>query len=187
MVAMITDAVRDSYLAQWGEPSRKASFRVDEFEMEVFKWNAAANPEGVNLYATIGASARPIVGRDPSHRIEFFIVLLPARDEIASPLAALALYPTREGVALDHGHTVPADEPLWPGTEMRLFLVLRPIGDIISPLELPDGTHVEFLQAIPIFETELAYKAANNAEALLQLWEESRVRFWDANRSPAPA
>jgi Suppressor of fused protein (SUFU) len=183
---MTTDAVRDSYLARWGEPSRKASFRVDEFEVEVFKWNAAVNPEGVNLYATIGASARPIVGRDPSHRIEFFIGLLPARDEIASPLAALALYPTREGVALDHGHTVPADGPLWPGTEMRWFLVLRPIGDIISPLELADGIRVEFLQAIPLFESELAYKAANNAEALLRHWEESHVPFWDPDRPPSP-
>jgi hypothetical protein len=38
---------------------------------------------------------------------------------------------------------------------VRRFLVLSPLGDIISPLELPDGMHVEFMQAIPIFESEL--------------------------------
>lgn len=184
---MNTDAVRDLYVARWGEPSRNARFEVGGLEVEVFKWNAEINPEGVNLYATIGASARPMAGRDSNHRVEFFVGLLPAKDEIASPLAALALYPSREGVAIDHGHTIPADGPLWPGTDMRRFLVLRPLGDIIPPLELPDGLHVEFLQAIPIFDSELTYKSEHSAEALLSRWEESRVRFWDPSRSPEAA
>ncbi len=77
-------------------------------------------------------------------------------------------------------------EALLPGTDLRWFLVLRPVGDIIPPLELPDGMHVEFLQAIPIFESELAYKAAHGAEALLSLWEEEQVPFWDPGRSPVP-
>lgn len=183
----ITEAVRDLYVARWGEPSRNARFNVDEFEVEVFKWSAEANPEGVNLYATVGASARPMAGRDPNHRVEFFLGLLPARDEVASPLAALALYPRREGVALEHGHTVPAEGPLWPGTDMRRFLVVRPISDIISALDLPDGLHIEFLQALPIFESELAYKAEHDAEALLRRSEESKVPFWDPGRAPQPA
>ena len=61
-------------------------------------------------------------------------------------------------MAVGHGETVPANGPLWPGTAMCRFLVLRPIGEIISPLELPDGMHVEFMQAIPIFESEFAAK-----------------------------
>ena len=183
---MIIDAVRDLYLARWGEPSRNARFHVDGLDVEIFKWSADVNAEGVNLYVTIGASARPLAGLDPGHRIEFFTGLLPPRDDIASPLAELALYSAREGVALDHGHTVPTGGALLSGTDLRWFLVLRPVGDIIPPLELPDGMHVEFLQAIPIFESELAYKAAHGAEALLSLWEEARVPFWDTGRSPAP-
>jgi Suppressor of fused protein (SUFU) len=183
---MVIGAVRDLYIARWGEPSRNARFQVDGFEVEIFKWSAEVNREGVNLYVTTGASARPLAGRDTGHRVEFFTGLLPARDEIASPLAALALRSAREGVALDHGHTVPAGGPLWPGTDMRWFLVLRPVGDIIAPLELLDGVHVDFLQAIPIFESELAYKAEHGAEALLALWEAKQVPFWDSGRSPVP-
>jgi hypothetical protein len=70
---------------------------------------------------------------------------------------------------------------------MRRFLVLRPLGDLIPPLELPDGLHVEFLQATPIFDSELAYKSGHGAESLLRRWEESGVPFWDPNRSPEPA
>jgi hypothetical protein len=128
-----------------------------------------------------------MAGREPNDRVEFFMGLLPAKDEIASPLAALALYPTREGMALDHGHTVPAGGPLWPGTDMHRFLLLRPGGFAIPPLELPEGVHVEFLRAIPIFESELAYKSKHTADGLLRLWEGMRVPFWDPNRSLEPA
>lgn len=186
-VQMIMDAVRDLYVARWGEPSRRANFQVGEFSVEVYKWNAETTSEGVNLYATLGASARPMAGQDPKHRLEFFIGLLPAVDAVASPLAALALYSAREGVALDHGHTVPVDGGLWAGTEMRRFLVVRPVGDIIQPLTLADGTHIEFLQALPIYDSELSYKTDHGAEALLERWEQSKVRFWDPNRTSEPA
>lgn len=183
---MIRDAVSDLYLARWGEPSRKASFQVGESDVDVWKWAADATSEGVCLYATMGASDRPMVGRDSKHRIEFFVGLLPEMDAVASPLAALALHSTREGVAVDHGHTVPVDGQLWPGTAMNRFLVVRPVGDIIEPLTLVDGTHIEFLQALPIFESEAAYKATHGAEALLARWERSQVAFWDPCRAGEP-
>ena len=44
----------------------------------------------------------------------------------------------------------------FPGESSRRFLGVRPLGHVIPPLELPDGQHVEFLQAIPIFESERA-------------------------------
>ena len=69
---------------------------------------------------------------------------------------------------------------------MSAFLVMRPSGDIISPVKLPDGLQVEFLQAIPVFESEIAFKAEHGAEALIRRWEDLGVRFWDPNRNPEP-
>lgn len=181
----VVEAVRDLYRAHWGEPSRRARFEIGESAIEIFKWAANANPEGVALYATLGASAHSMVGRDPNHRVEFFLGLVPERDEVASALAALGLYPAREGVALDHGHTVPADGPLWPGTQMRSFLVLRPLKDFLPPLELSDGLHVDFLQAVPLFDSERAFKSEHGAEALLNRWEQDGVPFWNPERAPA--
>jgi Suppressor of fused protein (SUFU) len=86
--------------------------------------------------------------------------LIPEKDDVASPLAALALYHARKGASVGHGDTVAAEQPLWPGTEMRRFLVVRPRDDYLPPLNLTDDLHVEFLQAIPIFESELEYKRA---------------------------
>lgn len=182
---IVTDAVRDLCQAHWGEPSRRARFEVGEFGIEIYKWAADADPEGVALYATIGASTRPMLGRDPNHRVEFFLGLVPERDDVGSALAALGLYSAREGVTLDHGHTVPADGPLWPGTPMRTFMVLRPLSDFLPPLELPDGLHVDFLQAIPLFDAERAFNSEHGAEALLQRWERDGVPFWNAERAPS--
>jgi hypothetical protein len=180
----MTEAVRDLYRAHWGEPTRTARFETGDLAIEVLKWDANASSEGVALYATAGASNWPVDGRRPAHRTEFFVGLLPARDEIASPLAALGLYSVREGVPLDHGHTVPSGRPIWPGSPMELFLVMRPRSDFLPPLELPDRLHVEFLQAIPISRSELEFKREFGADALVREWEDAEIAFWSSERSP---
>ena len=43
--------------------------------------------------------------------------------------------------------------------------------------------HVEFLQAIPIYESERRFKNQHSAEALLERWEDAQVRFWDPRRA----
>ena len=43
---------------------------------------------------------------------------------------------------------------------MSVFLVARPLPDFLPPLVLPSNLHVEFLQAIPIFDPERAYSHA---------------------------
>jgi hypothetical protein len=182
-----SQAVRETYRAQWGESARKARFEVEDFAIEVLKWDAGGNREGVNIYATVGASAYPVAGRSLAHRYEFFIGLLPARDEIASGLAALGLYSAREKVELDHGHTVPTGDPPWPGSAMIAFLVVRPLSEFLPAIQLPDQVHVEFLQAIPIYASERAFKASHGAEALLERWEKAGVPFWNPDRPPNPA
>jgi hypothetical protein len=176
------EAVCDAYTTRWGEASRRAVFRTGADEMTVLKWDAAANGEGVDLYATLGASAEDMPGAEPGHRVEYFVGLLPGRDEIASAVPALGLFARREGVLVDHGHTIPADGPLWPGTVMKTFLVLRQISDVLPALSLPGQLHVDFLQAVPVFESERLFKVVNGTEALLRRWEQTGTPFWDPAR-----
>lgn len=183
----VLDAVSDVYRARWGDPSRQAAFRTGSDQIEVFKWDAAANGLGGDLYATLGGSAEDMPGAERGHRVEYLVELKPGRDDIASALAALGLFARREREFVDHGHTVPADGPLWPGTQMSTFLVLRQIGKIVPALELPDGVHVEFLQAVPMFESERRFKVTHGAEALMRRWEATRTPFWDPSRRAEPA
>jgi hypothetical protein len=176
----VADAVRALYRANWGEPIRRAAFG-DDVLIEVEKWVA----EGVTIYATVGASNVPAL-HDDRHRVEFFTGLTPERDDVALALGHLALYAVTGGDEVEHGHTVPMPGPLWPGTEMRRFLVMRPTGGFLDGLDLPDGLHVVFLQAIPIFDSERELAASIGADALIDRWSKATVPFWDPMRLPSP-
>ncbi len=152
------------------------------WSLKFSKWAGAATGEGVTLYTTVGAGDYAMETAHPSHRVEFFLGLLPEKDEIASALAALALYPRRRAVIVDHGHTIPSVEPFWSGTAMRDFVITRSLVPIIEAIEVENGIHVEFLQVIPIFESELAYKKKHGYEALRDHWKERRVEFWNPDR-----
>jgi len=180
-------AVADHYRSVWGEPSRWLWFQIEGHYVEVHKWDATAgtNPEGVALYATMGSSVHPLDGHDPSHRMEFYIGLLPEKDEVMSTLAALATYPAIFKQAMGQGHSLDLPGPVWPGTEMHRFLVLGPYEKILPTLNLPDGTRVEFLQAIAIYESELEFRKKHGLDSLRRLWVERDVSFEDPSRPPA--
>lgn len=182
---MITDDVAAHYIELWGEPSRKAVFTTQGHRIEVYKWSADANPEGVNIYATAGTSAHPIGGLEPRHRIEFYTGLIPAADDIAKPLAMVALDPILHRTKLGDGHTITYPEPLWRGTAMNSVLILRPVETIIPPFRKSD-VHVEFLQVVPIFASELALIKRGGHRGLLAHWEKKRVPLWDPRRSAEP-
>ena len=179
--------VRRHYEKQFGPPTRTADFVRRGDHYEVLKWAEDSTTEGVTLYATIGASRFPMDPSEPHHRFEVFTGFKPSNDDIAGSLALLAAVSRFEGKTIGHGHTVTFPEPLWPNTEMHTYLLLLQVSEVVPALRLDGGFHVEFLQAIPIYVSELAFKSAHGAEALLKSWESAQVPFWDPDRSPSPA
>jgi len=183
---MIQALVRTHYRDLWGEPSRRAEHIFKGQPFEIWKWDADRTAEGVTLYTTIGASSYPLPGWPTSHRFELFLGLQPPEDEVAMALAGAASFPFRTGKLLEPGHTVTfSDMPLWPNTAMRTFLVRRARDPIVPTLISPSDLHVEFWQALPLYETELEFHRRHGAPALIQWWEESRVPFWDPRRGAA--
>ncbi|HKZ47429.1 MAG TPA: suppressor of fused domain protein [Thermoplasmata archaeon] len=155
--------------------------------MWVLEWSRDLIPRvGVHLYATIGASAKPMLGgRGPDHRIELLFGLEHPNRHIAGILASLANYPHHHGTFLDQGHTVPGDEALWGETKMSDFL-LQEADHILEPLVLPDRVHVHFLMAIPVYRAELEYKKEHGLDALSRWWDEAKVEITDPHRRPTP-
>ena len=174
------------YVDLWGQPSREAEFNIAGHDIEVHKWDADSNPQGVTMYATLGASVAAGPG-SPAHRNEYYVGLLPENDDIAWPLAALASHSLTEGVRFQHGSSLILPETLWPGTAMSGFLLLEPVSETIPTLEIPGGNHIVFLQATPAYEEEIAYKARGAAalDRLLDYWQDHRVPHWDPRRGPA--
>jgi len=177
---VLATQVQEHYVSAFGRPDREAAFTAGELSIAVLKWSAETHPEGVAFYATLGASAFTPADA-PEHRTEFFAGLLPENDGIAASLADLGSYPLREGRAIREGDTLSVGEPLWPGTEMTCYWVTRTASPVLAPLALPD-LHVEFLQAIPLYESERRHLRSIGADEFLSAWEARTVPFWDPNR-----
>ncbi|HYI07796.1 MAG TPA: suppressor of fused domain protein [Thermoanaerobaculia bacterium] len=185
---MISDEVVEHYQRLWGAPSRTARFRKGEHTVYIHKWDKTTHPDEVYFYATAGASNQPVPGIDPLHRFEIFIGFTAEVDDIASTLASTALDPVLHGSSLQHGHSITYPEPLWPGTGMNTILLVQQTEDEIVPrIQATNGKpHVEFMQLMPLFPSEVVYRRKHGTEGLLEMWSEKRVPYWNPHRQPEP-
>lgn len=168
--------------ALWGGPSRTAEFSRGDKRVRVLKWSEQQTGEDVAIYATVGISDQPLGPSNEAHRAELFLGFRPEEDRIAQPLASLAFSSSPENPYFLHGHTVTFQEPLWDGTEMSAVLLMYPREAVIADLRVHDQ-HVRFVQVIPLFMSELEFKKATSAEALVEYWAQRKQPFWNPRRS----
>lgn len=169
----------DHYRSMYGEPARKAEFKSPEGTViQVFKWDEWQTDEGVTMYATLGANR--ILG-DSTESCEFFIGMTPEADSIADALAEIALHGNGTMDIPNSGDTTTLAYELWKGTQAKTFMFTY--GDeIISPIKTESGKQIWFIQLIPLFEKELAYKKAHGEDALWEKLEATDVPYWDSTR-----
>lgn len=167
------------YESLWGRPSRTLDFRGSGARVEVHVWRPGDTDEGVALYATVGASEGRAAGR---HRVEFVLGLLPEWDGVISSVASLGAFPILAG-EIDKGDTVTLGEPLWPGTEMRAFLMVPEVEDFLPPL-ITRKKHVQFLRALPIYDSEIDLKNEHGPGWLMEQLQEQGIRMADPRRRP---
>jgi len=183
----LSERVDRHYEARWGEPVRRAVFSDASRAVHVYKWSESQTGEGVTIYATSGLSDLSLSPAEPTHRVELFVGLRPEDDRIARPLARLALQNDPENPCLLHGHSLTLQEPFWPGCAFSAWLFLNPREPIVTDLALGGGEHVHFLQAVPVFDSELAYRSENSLDQLLALWMSNTIPFWSLERDAPPA
>ncbi len=171
----------EQYLSNlWGDPARTAQFSGDGNDVSISKWEAGQTDEGVTLYVTNGASRR-VCDASRGRRVEFILGLLPEQDAVAKSLAMLA-GSVGSGIDVDRGHTVTLSEEFWPGASFRAFMVIPPAEEVVGPLGLDDGTHVEFLAVTPLYDSEVKLKKAHSAEWLMVKFEEMNIPWWSPRR-----
>jgi hypothetical protein len=169
------------YVTRFGPTTREAEFEPKRGPViQVWKWDSASSKEGVAIYATLGASSS-LVGDD--RRCEFFLGLAPEADGVAESLAEVALHGTGTGKVPAPGDSVTLPEPLWPGTAMR-SLLLGSHGEAIIPA-MRDPTVVTFIQLVPLYAEELAYKKEHGDAALWNAFRSKTTPYWDPRRPPA--
>ncbi|UWQ81227.1 suppressor of fused domain protein [Leisingera sp. S132] len=170
------------YQSLLGTPARHAEFKTAEgCIVQVLKWEQGQTDEGVTMYATIGGNSNL---KNAEQGCEFFIGLTPKVDDIAETLAEAALHGCGTSAIPSSGSTITLTQALWSGTTAKT-LMFSDGCEIIPPMNRSDGTQVIFLQLVPLFPAELAYKSANGEEALWQRFEALDVPYWDSQRACA--
>ncbi len=176
-----SDRVRAAYAARLGEPDAEMQFEQGGLRVSVLKYAPSPATGEVVLYLTAGISDLLQPEYASTHRLEFYLGLLPEADQVAQSLAWLGLMPQFTGKPLAHGHTWRYGEPVIPGQDFRGFLVLESGEPIIPPILL-DDVHVQALMVAPLFTDELDYFREHGTDALWDRMEEADVQMWDPHR-----
>jgi hypothetical protein len=56
------------------------------------------------------------------------------------------------------------------------------IEDTVPPLALPDGTHIEFLSVVPLYDSELELKKRTSAEWVMGEFNDQEIPWWSPER-----
>lgn len=172
-------SILDHYRKLYGEPLRTAEFKSPEgVVVQVLKWDESQTDEGVTMYATLGANR--ILG-NTAESCEFFIGMMPSADSVADALAEVALHGNGTSDIPNSGDTTTLAYELWEGTKAKTFMFTGG-DDIISSIKDEDGKRVWFIQLVPLFARELAYKKEHGEQALWKRFERDEVPYWDSSR-----
>lgn len=74
----------------------------------------------------------------------------------------------------------------WPKESSRMGVTER-ADDLLPDLQLKDGRHITFLDALPVFQEEAEFRYGNRADELLGMWGEWEVASWDLDRELHPS
>ena len=175
------DEIIDVYYKElYGEPSRRAKFSTREgASIQILKWNKSQTDLGITLYATIGSSNK--LGNQ-TDTCEFFIGIIPENDSCIDAIAEAAI----EGNGLSipsFGDSITLSFPLWTDTDMKTFLFTE--GEQNIPTISINDKIVKFIQLVPIFSSELEFKAKYGLKLFWDQFDALEVPYWESDRKKA--
>ena len=99
-------------------------------------------------------------------------------------LKIMARLPGEQETWLGWGHTVPAGEPFAENTKLECMILVSPVPfkNGAEKCILPDGDVILFYQMIPIYEEEMNFKLDNDAEELLQMFDDDMFEYVKIDR-----
>ena len=155
----------------------------------IFQWPRGSSRMGVHLYASAGISVPGPAGRGHLHTVEVFTGVKQnsphVREAFANLITSLVCgtspHPAR------HGAFVAGDWEVIEGRKFTGWILTERPDQLIPNLQLQDGRHIMFLDALPVFPEEANFRHGNRADDLLGMWEEWEVKSADLDRELHPS
>lgn len=155
----------------------------------IFTWPKGSSRMGVHLYASAGISVPGPGGRGHSHTVEVFCGVKQDPTEVREAFANLvmSMVCSTSPHPACHGVFVAGDWEVIEGRKFTGWILTERHDFLIPDLELKDGRHITFLDALPVFPEEAEFRHGNRADELLGMWEEWEVKSWDLDRELHPS
>ncbi|MEW5850340.1 MAG: suppressor of fused domain protein [Myxococcota bacterium] len=183
-------AVRSHLMNHFGNPAGVVEFKkpglatsaVQRMEVARFSMGNGAT----SVFATVGASqAKMTDGR----RMEAYLLTRgePDKDKTAainSVMAALALYPERNKVALGAGAVIQSPDDIKTFSAMDAVLLLPPLQFVpgFHEFKRQDGAKVEIFWMLPIYASEAEIALKKGPMQLYKLFADQQVDVSDLSR-----
>lgn len=145
---------------------------------------------GLTTYSTLDLHEHPNVveragGSRDDLRVELFGVAPSDQPTFRDALAEFAFELIRDGRDLAAGSTWSFLDRAGLDSEMNLLTLGVPaVAPELASVEVSDALDVHWLWAIPVHESDLAALLFTDASALLEVWQDAGLDYWDLRRPP---
>lgn len=155
----------------------------------IFEWPQGSSRMGVHLYASAGISVPGQGGRGHPHTVEVFCGIKQDSPEVLEAFANLitSMVGNTSPHPACHGVFVAGDWRVIEGRKFTGWILTERPDFLIPDLELKDGRHITFLDALPVYPEEAEFRHGNRADELLGMWEEWEMQSWDLDRGLHPS
>jgi hypothetical protein len=171
------------------EPQFGTMTSVEGTTVGIFHWPQASSRMGVSLYASAGISVPGPAGRGHAHTVEVFAGIkqdsAQVREAFANLITSLVGSPTPHPAR--HGVFVAGDWEIIDGRKFTGWILTERPDELIPDLQLKEGRHITFLDALAVFPEEADFRHGNRADELLGMWEEWEVESADLDRELHPS
>lgn len=171
------------------EPQFETMTSLEGNTVGLFHWPQGSSRMGVALYASAGISVPGPDGRGHKHTVEVFVGVKQDSAEVREAFANLVTSLVCSGTPhpARHGVFVAGDWEVIEGRKFTGWVLTERPDELIPDLQLKDGRHIIFLDALPVFPEEAEFRHGNRAEELLGMWEEWEVESADLDRQLHPS
>jgi hypothetical protein len=177
----VVEELREHYVAVVGSEPEYHEMRTRSGEsVGVFEWPKGTSRMGVHLYASAGATRHGPGARQ--HAVELFVGVKTGSDAVKEGFANMILSVLKSKTVPQHGVFVAGSWKVIKGRKFTGWVLTERPDDLIPELQLTNGRHVVFLDALPVFPEEAEYRHGNRSDELFGIWEETGVKSWDLDR-----
>lgn len=173
----------------WGRAGKMINISRGDQCLQILRWEQVSHPDGLNVYATVGASIQQLSRGSHKDGFELFLGISPDMDsfEISALLLSVVFeyLDNNEGPMKDHPLLFHGQSYLVANVGVRGIIIVdqhddawRPFRNSISPLRDSKMNTVHFFEIAMITGSEVEFATKHGVDELVNDWHRRKIAYW---------